>query len=164
MATAAAMHDRFKEFLTSVDIRLRETEPPVSRAGQPAAAAEAAAARVEKWGAEERALAAVLQAKRAEVHEALCDAVDTGGALRALEQLLRETNRCAARAGSGLLGGRAARSAAQWSRGAGQRPLARSRSPAASPERAAPLLAPHAPSLHATAPLLPPPARLLASC
>lgn len=104
MATAAGMHDRFREFLTSVDIRLRETEPPsvsdggaAARAGQPKAAAEAAAARVEKWGPDERALAAMLIQKRAEVHEALCDGVDTGGALRALEQLLRETNRCARR-------------------------------------------------------------------
>ena len=96
MSSAAGMHERFKEFLTSVDIRLRETEPPISRAGAPAAAAEAASARVEKWGDDERALAAALAAKKAEVHAHLCDAIDTAGALRALEQLLRETNRCAA--------------------------------------------------------------------
>lgn len=45
-----------------------------------------------KWGGEERMLQETFSAKRAEVHEALCDSINTPAALKALEQLVRATN------------------------------------------------------------------------
>ncbi|KAL3892566.1 MAG: hypothetical protein SGPRY_015008, partial [Prymnesium sp.] len=82
MSSALDLERRFTSFASSLDARLKEA----------ATLEEGGAAPIHKWGDAERTLHATLCAKRESVHAALLDSIDTGGALKALEQLIRATN------------------------------------------------------------------------
>ena len=81
MSSAVDMERRFSSFSASLAARLRE-----------ASDLGAERAPTHKWGGAERELHATLAEKRAAVHSALQNSIDTSSALKALEQLIRATN------------------------------------------------------------------------
>ena len=87
MSAAVDLERRFASFDSNLAARLAD-----AAAADAAAAVGAAPPHEHKWGAEERVLQAAFAEKRATVHAALLNAVDTPAALKALEQLVRAAN------------------------------------------------------------------------
>lgn len=99
LAAAADLERRFATFGTALGARLKDASS-LNAAGPAAAVRTAGAggppvparAAIHKWGEEERKLHGVFVDRRAAVHAALLDSIDTPTALKALEQLIRATN------------------------------------------------------------------------
>ena len=102
LAAAADLERRFAAFGAGLASRLKEADAATAAAADAAEDSAAVAALglpplpaqppVHKWGEAERTLQAAFAEKRREVHACLCDSIDTPGALKALEQLVRATN------------------------------------------------------------------------
>ena len=102
LAAAADLEKRFASFGASLAQRLKEAAAAADAQGQQQGGAPRTAGAggppipgappSHKWGAEERELHATLVSRRAAVHTALLDSIDTPTALKALEQLIRATN------------------------------------------------------------------------
>jgi len=101
LAAAADLERRFATFGTALGARLKDAASLNAAGPGPAAAVRTAGAggppvparaAIHKWGEEERKLHGVFVDRRAAVHAALLDSIDTPTALKALEQLIRATN------------------------------------------------------------------------
>ena len=112
LAVAVDLERRFAAFGASLATRLKEADAATTAAAPATAAAAPAQLGGGGGGAddgavpplpetppartsgatEERELQAAFAARRALVHEALCDSIDTPSAMKALEQLVRATN------------------------------------------------------------------------
>ena len=96
LAAAADLERRFNSFSTSLSARLQEASAAGAAPDIPPSdgttASDGPAVPHHKWGPEERELHAMLHSRRAAVHSALLDSIDTPTAMKALEQLIRSTN------------------------------------------------------------------------
>mmetsp|Transcript_101539 Transcript_101539/g.180020 ORF Transcript_101539/g.180020 Transcript_101539/m.180020 type:complete len:437 (-) Transcript_101539:196-1506(-) len=103
MNTAVDLERRFNSFDVALATRLKEcteaTAAPVVDSPVTSVLGEDAPTPpspeitpLHKWGEEERKLQEVFNERRTEVHQALCDSIDTSTAIKALEQIIRATN------------------------------------------------------------------------
>ncbi|EOD04635.1 cysteine--tRNA ligase [Emiliania huxleyi CCMP1516] len=83
MAAAADLERRFGAFEAALAARLREADTAADAAPQEV---------LHRWGDQERRLNDALVDKRAAVHAALLDCIDTPSAVKRLEQLIRAAN------------------------------------------------------------------------
>lgn len=95
---ARAREKAIQAFFSNVDVAAREAAGAAERA-------QGGASLPERWEDEERALQAALEQCATQVHAALCDNINTRGAMDALAALIKAFNLYMTARGPGVCGG-----------------------------------------------------------